>query len=126
MSRKPALGVPWLSETRKDYYTERIANGERCEVGINDRTLNLPRFLQGKCLKLPWDFKRSNEFHRSTFIADERHERQQYGKYRYEHSNPLTFSDWQEQFPKAERDARMDTLYKEAYVKHLREHLIKI
>lgn len=124
MSRKPALGVPWLTDSRKQYYADKIAEDKPRLVQIEDRQLNLPRFLQGKCLKLPWDIIRSHEFHKRTYISDNLEERKAYGSYLNSVAVPMSFDEWQFQFPKWKRNQQLDAHYKEAYIKHLKEHLI--
>lgn len=126
MSRKPAIGLPWLDPLRKDYYVRRIANDDPCTVLLEDRELALPRYLKNKCLKLPWDIPRSSDFHLKVAKSDEDEEVQQYNLYTNEISNPLDFDQWQIAYPRYKRLDRLDTMYKDAYIKHLREHLINL
>ena len=125
MSRRPALGVPWLDDSKLDYYRVKIQNDQTCKVAIEGRELNLPRFLQSKCAKLPWNVKRSVDFHYKTYLADEAKDLQDYSIYLNSVSEPLPYAEWEINFPRCQRTDQLNTLYKDAYIKHLREHLIK-
>lgn len=123
MSRKPAIGLVWLDERKRNYYEQCIIRGDPCLVNVNGRDLNLPRFFVRKVLQLPWDIARSQKFHEQVILQDSQSEQQEYSQYLRD-NGVLEFQSWQVDNPKYLRHKKLDTFYKQAYTKHLREHLI--